>query len=120
MALGSFLDLVADHLAQEGLKVHRLPLLLIPIKLLLDPARYRDEDFLLSWNNVVVERRGAVLRAEGFSSLLPRGDEEAKTIFERAGLQLSLLPPLVESVRRNGGYRCASNHVRQALLVENP
>jgi hypothetical protein len=35
-------------------------------------------------------------------------------MYEEAGVELALLPPLVESVKSNGGYRCASNQVRAA------
>ena len=40
------------------------------------------------------------------------GDELARAVFESAGYRLELVPPLIESVVRNGGYRCASNHLR--------
>ena len=70
-------------------------------------------DFLLTWNNVVVETRRGVLRAEGFASGIPSADAAAEKIFTRAGVRLDLLPPLVGSIVRNGGYRCASNHLRR-------
>lgn len=107
-----FLDLVAEHLARSGLVVGRLPLLLVPVALLPDPADHPYADFVLGWNNVVVETRGGEPRAEGFASLLPAGDRAARQAFAAAGVHLDLLPPLVASVERNGGYRCASNQVR--------
>jgi hypothetical protein len=109
--LDAFLDLVADSLAKEGLAVRRLPLLVVPTALLRDRPSHLD--FLLTWNNVVVEKKGRELRAEGFSSLSARGDSVARETFAAVGVHLDLLPPLVESVIANGGYRCASNHLRR-------
>ncbi|HEX3553357.1 MAG TPA: hypothetical protein VIA62_09010 [Thermoanaerobaculia bacterium] len=34
--------------------------------------------------------------------------------FAGLGVHLDLFPPLVRSVILNGGYRCASNHLRAA------
>jgi hypothetical protein len=111
-ALQRFLDLVAESLAGQGLEVARLPLLMLPIALLGD-ARDRDGgDFLIGWNNVVLETGANGLRAEGFSSGMSSWDADARRAFSAAGAQLALLPPLRESVLRNGGYRCASNHLR--------
>jgi hypothetical protein len=109
--LDGFLDLTAEHLAAEGFRVRRLPLLSLPFDLLRDPGGLQGE-FLLTWNNVVAETRDGVLRAEGFSSLLPSGDRAAAEAFTAAGARLDLFPPLTRSVILNGGYRCASNHVR--------
>jgi hypothetical protein len=109
--LDGFLDLTAEHLAAEGFRVRRLPLLGIPFDLLRDPGGL-DGAFLLTWNNVVAETRNGAVRAEGFSSLLPSGDRAATEAFAAAGARLDLFPPLVRSVILNGGYRCASNHVR--------
>ena len=114
-ALASYLDLLAEHLASEGWTVVRLPLLVIPAAVLRDPGSIPDEYFFLGWNNVVVERRADGWRAEGFSSLLPAGDRLARDAFAAAGVRLDLLPPLLGSVTRNGGYRCASNHLRARL-----
>ena len=114
-ALASFLDLVAEHLAAQGLRVARLPLLLVPTALLGDGADSRYPHFLLGWNNVVVETREGGVRAEGFAALLPSGDRRARAAFDALGVHLDLLPPLVESVVRNGGYRCASNHLRRPV-----
>jgi hypothetical protein len=111
-ALAPYLDLVASHLQSQGFAVDRLPLLFVPVSLLRDGAGFPDPDFLLTWNNVVVEKRAGKMRAEGFASLLPAGDAEAKAVFKRAGVHLDLLRPLVQSILRNGGYRCASNHLR--------
>ncbi len=110
--LGEFLDLVAEHLAREGMEVRRLPLLRVPIPLLRDRAGLSHGEFLITWNNVVVETRKGAVRAEGFSSLMPAGDARARDVFASLGVRLDLFPPLVRSVILNGGYRCASNHVR--------
>lgn len=109
--LDAFLDLTASQLTQEGLKVQRLPLLIVPTALLRDAPQHPD--FLLTWNNVVVERMGESLRAEGFSSLSTTGDAAARAAFAALDVRLDLLPPLIESVVANGGYRCASNHLRR-------
>lgn len=111
-ALAAFLDLVASHLAAQGMAVRRLPLLTIPVSQLQDRAGLTHSSFLITWNNVVVETRKGAARAEGFSSLIPSGDAQAREVFGALGVRLDLLPPLVRSVILNGGYRCASNHLR--------
>jgi hypothetical protein len=111
--LGAYLEVVAQNLRADGLEVRRLPLFLVPVSALENPeGGTGEEDFLVTWNNVVVETRGALRRAEGFSGLLPAGDAFASRAFRAAGWRLDLLPPLVRSVVLNGGYRCASNHLR--------
>jgi hypothetical protein len=112
--LAAFCDLVAAHLATQGLDVARLPLLLVPTTRLVASGYDQPADFLVTWNNVVLERpsAGAAARAEGFSGLLGAGDDLARQRFAAAGYTLDLLPPLLPSVWRNGGYRCASQHVR--------
>ena len=110
--LQAFVDSIAEHLAAEGVPVRRLPLLRIPDRLLTQPRVRRD--FLLGWNNVTLEKTGEGWTAEGFASPLARGNEIAVEVFKEAGYRLHLLPPLVESIARNGGYRCASNHLRFA------
>lgn len=112
--LGEFLDAVAQHLEGEGIAVKRLPILSVPVPLLQDRAGLSHRDFLLTWNNVVVETPKSGTRAEGFSSLLPAGDARAREVFTSLGVHLDLFPPLVRSVILNGGYRCASNHLRSA------
>jgi hypothetical protein len=115
-ALAGFLDLVAAHLAHQGFRVSRLPLLAVPLALVRDHGEgvpvAPERVFLLTWNNVVLDRGPAGLRAEGFSAQLPSGDAAARRAFAAAGCRLDLLPPLVRSIVANGGYRCASNHVR--------
>lgn len=112
---GRYLDAVAANLSAQGLAVSRLPILLVPVDVLRDRSGTEGEsDFLLTWNNVVVQSDGAGTRAEGFSSLYPPGDRAAEEIFAAAGCRLAFLPPLVRSVVGNGGYRCASNHLRVA------
>lgn len=113
-ALGGFLDLVAQELAGSKMEVRRLPLLTAPVPLLQDRTGLSHSSFLITWNNVVVEAREAQNRAEGFSSLLPSGDQAARDTFAALGVHLDLFPPLVRSVILNGGYRCASNHLRSA------
>lgn len=105
-SLQLFLDTVADSLAAQGLRVQRVPLLHVPASMI---AKDVEKDFLLTWNNVVLEGD----RAEGFASLLDEGDALAREAFANAGYTLTLFPPLVRSVQLNGGYRCASNHVRR-------
>lgn len=110
--LDDFLDLTAQHLAAQGMEVRRLPLLSVPVALLSDHAGISHSEFLITWNNVVVETRKGTARAEGFSSLVPAGDRLARETFTAFGVRLDLFPPLVRSVILNGGYRCASNHLR--------
>ncbi len=111
-SLAGFLDLVARHLASQGMEVRRLPVLTVPVALLRERAGLSHESFLLTWNNVVVESPPAGVRAEGFSYLLPAGDRAARDAFGALGVHLDLFPPLVRSIVLNGGYRCASNHLR--------
>jgi hypothetical protein len=111
-SLGEFLDLVARHLAAQGMEVRRLPLLAVPVPLLQERSGLTHSAFLITWNNVVVESRQGKTRAEGFSYLLPGGDRAARDAFAALGVHLDLFPPLVRSIVLNGGYRCASNHLR--------
>ncbi len=112
MGLQTFLDTVASELEGQGWKVRRLPLLRVPMSLRREREPTALPDFLIGWNNVVLERRGGGLQAEGFASLLPTADAEARRVFTAAGVELNLLPPLIKSVVLSGGYRCASNHIR--------
>lgn len=107
-SLQAYLDTIAGHLSRSGAVVHRLPLVNVP-----GGMSAEGRDFLLNWNNVVIEGK----RAEGFSSLLPEGDALARSMFEKAGFELVLFPPLTRSVMLNGGYRCASNHIREQHAV---
>lgn len=111
-ALADFLDEVSFELRSQGWQLRRLPLVLVPLALRARSEELRHSDFLLTWNNVVLETREGQLYAEGFGSLLPTADAAAIAIFRQAGVELHLLPPLVRSVILGGGYRCASNHVR--------
>lgn len=104
VALQTFLDTVAAHLAANGTAVQRIPLIQVPVTL----VENGRADFLLTWNNVVLEGQ----RAEGFASLLAEGDAIAGKAFAKAGHRLELYPPLARSIVLNGGYRCASNHLR--------
>lgn len=110
--LNNFLDLVSENLAKNGITVFRLPIFFVPVTLLRNSSEYSFEDFLISWNNIVLENTGKIIRAEGFSSLISRGDEIAHEIFGKAGCKLLLIPPLIQSVILGGGYRCASQHLR--------
>ena len=107
--LQRFLDRCANDLVAQGVKVRRLPLLMVPTSLLAEEDRPETAYFLISSNNVVLERN----RAEGFSSGLPAVDSAARAAFKSAGYELTLFPPLPRSVVLNGGYRCASNEVRK-------
>jgi hypothetical protein len=111
-ALGGFLDLVAQQLAGSGMTVRRLPILTLPVALLADRSGLSHAGFLLTWNNAVVEVHKGRARAEGFSYLLPSGDQAARDAFAALGVHLDLFPPLARSIVLNGGYRCASNHLR--------
>jgi hypothetical protein len=113
IGLQRFLDRCANDLAARGMKVRRLPLLMVPTSLLFDEDR-QTAYFLVSWNNVVLERN----RAEGFASGLPVVDSVARSTFKSAGYELTLFPPLPRSVVLNGGYRCASNEVRVAPVTD--
>ena len=110
--LGQYLDLVAAYLGSVGFKVKRLPLFLVPQ----DQIKARQDDggdFLVTWNNVVLEQSDDGDFAEGFTGLLQSGDSRAKEVFASEGFQLRFVPPLLESIYRNGGYRCASKHLRR-------
>jgi hypothetical protein len=113
-ALQAFLDEIASDLQRDGVTVRRLPLLDLPAAMLARSNIDASSEFLLTWNNVVLERRGAKRRAEGFASLLPSADRNAQQVFAASGYELDLFPPLIGSVVRSGGYRCASNHLRPA------
>jgi hypothetical protein len=107
-ALQAFLDTVAAHLAASGMRIQRLPLMRVPASFVDGAPR----DFLLTWNNVVLETNGNERRAEGFASKLEQADTLARELFAAEGYELTLLPPLAKSIILNGGYRCASNHLR--------
>lgn len=108
--LQHFLDRCAKDLAAKGVRVRRLPLLMVPSSLLSnEDDRRNNPHFLVGWNNVVLERGSA----EGFASGFASGDVAARAAFKAAGYRLALFPPLARSVILNGGYRCASNEVRR-------
>ncbi|MEP7012627.1 MAG: hypothetical protein ABJC13_20075 [Acidobacteriota bacterium] len=112
--LAAFLDAIALHLAAEKMEVRRLPLLFAPFAALARADELPEGgNFLIGWNNAVLETRGGTLRAEAFASGLPMADREAIAAYSAAGARLTLLPTLPMSVIRGGGYRCASNHVRR-------
>ncbi len=111
-ALESFLDAMAGSLESQGLRVRRLPLLVVPVVFLRDHGGIDTPEFLITWNNVVLQDSAEGRRAEGFSGLLAGGDAAAQAVFREAGYRLDLLPPLIASVVRNGGYRCASQVLR--------
>jgi hypothetical protein len=111
-ALDAFLEATVAHLDRAGLQVQRLPLLLAPTSIVAARAELEHDDFLIGWNNVVLSKAPGGHRAEGFASGIPSGDELARDRFRTASVELRYLPPLVSSVIRNGGYRCATNHLR--------
>jgi len=109
-ALQQFLDDVAAQLRRDGMTVRRLPFLRLPQSLF---ARTDVPiPVLITWNNVVLEKRGSERRAEGFASLITSADDLARRELAASGYRLDLFPPLIRSVVLGGGYRCASNHVR--------
>jgi hypothetical protein len=110
--LRAFMDLMDSWLREEGLVVHRLPLFLVPVKLLQNAGALHHEDFLITWTNVVLENREGRRRAEGFSNLIPLGDRQSRAVFQKVDYELELIPPLVRSIILNGGYRCASQSLR--------
>jgi hypothetical protein len=110
IGLQHFVDRCANDLKARGINVRRLPLLMIPTALLRDDDRPETPYFLVTANNVVLERN----RAEGFASGLRAVDSAARSAFKSAGYELTLFPPLPRSVVLNGGYRCAANEVRVA------
>ena len=112
LGLQTFVDQVSFSLSADGIEVTRLPLFFVPVRLLENRAGFRHEDFLITWNNVVLNRVHGVSRAEGFSNGLPTGDALATRIYRELGYELDLIPPLVRSVILVGGYRCASQHLR--------
>jgi hypothetical protein len=113
IGLQRFLNQCANDLVAHGMRVRRLPLLMVPTSLLVDEDRPETPYFLVSSNNVVLERN----RAEGFASGLPLVDSAARSIFNSAGYDLTLFPVLPRSVVLNGGYRCASNELRVAPIA---
>jgi hypothetical protein len=110
--LQRFLRQVDDHLRAGSQTVRRLPLILVPDDLIAGDGTVR-RPFLVGWNNVVLDISDDERRAEGFSSGLPTGDALATDAFAKRGWVLLLLPPLIDSVTRGGGYRCVSQHLRR-------
>ncbi|NKB89230.1 MAG: hypothetical protein GKS06_13515 [Acidobacteria bacterium] len=110
LALGAFLDDIANHMASST-SVERLPLLLTPTTVLADREEIAHEDFLIGWQNVVITKSVGGFVAEGFASGIPRGDRLAAAAFAAGNVDMHYLPPLVSGVIRNGGYRCSTNHL---------
>lgn len=110
--INAFLDHTSRYLREQGMEVRRLPLLHVPEHLVEERLRLVRDGFLVTWTNVVYELVAAELRAEGFASGLATIDAHATETFRAAGVTLRLVPGLARSVMRDGGYRCASNHVR--------
>jgi hypothetical protein len=111
--IDAFLDHTSRYLREQGMEVQRLPLLHVPEHLVEERLRLVRDGFLITWTNVVHEQVDGELRAEGFASGLSTIDKRATETFRVAGVTLRLVPGLARSVMRDGGYRCASNHVRQ-------
>ena len=112
--LQQFLQQIHTHLRSQRRTIHRLPLILVPDDLVAGDGTVAVP-FLVGWNNVVLEIDDGRRHAEGFMSGLPTGDARARTAFAELGYDLRLLPPLIDSVTRGGGYRCASQHLRRAI-----
>ena len=113
IGVARFLDAAAAHLRGDVAGVERVPLFLVAVASLAGADHLRHDHFLITWNNVVLETVDGARRAEGFASGLAGGDRHAAAAFARAGYTLDYLPVLAESVILNGGYRCASQHVRE-------
>jgi hypothetical protein len=117
-ALDGFLQMTTQHLEAAGMRVRRPPLLLVPTRLIGHQKFAADQPHLhfpLGFANVVLETTHADGPcAEGFGSGLPTLDGAARAIFSEAGYQLTLYPPLVESLIGEGGYRCATQEIRAA------
>jgi len=114
--LDEFLEALAVHLAESG-TVTRVPLLLAPTRTLAAREELQHKDFVIGWNNVVLSTSPGGLMAEGFGSGIERGDDIAAEAFDAANVRVYYLPPLTSSVIRNGGYRCATNHLRAARIT---
>jgi hypothetical protein len=125
-AFGVYLDQIALHLEslQAGRSVARLPLVVFPVQLLHDRDRMQHAEFLLTWTNLVLETRpgpaGPVRSVELFSQGLPSGDRQARELFERFGYACRFFPTLRGSIVFDGGYRCASNHLRASFEARRP
>lgn len=113
--LDEFLEALAAYLAETA-PVTRIPLLLAPTATLAAREELQHGDFLIGWNNVVLSTSPGGLIVEGFASGIARGDEIAAEGFAIANVRVRYLPPLISSVIRNGGYRCATNHLRAAPI----
>lgn len=114
IGLMRFLDAAAAHMQRGLAGVERVPLWLVAVASLADADHLQHADFLITWNNVVLETIDGAGRAEGFASGLASGDRLAAAAFARAGYTIDYLPVLAESVILNGGYRCASQHIRES------
>lgn len=114
--LQAYLDASAAYLRRQGIAVQRLPLLRVPEELVAEELRYARTSFMVSWNNVVLEQGAGFSRAEGFASGLDAADARVADIYASAGVSLRYVTPLSLSVMHDGGYRCASNHVRGAEM----
>jgi len=108
----AFLDDVAAYLRRQDIRVERLPLVKVPQTIVDESLYYSRDGFLISWNNVVLQEVAGTVHAEGFASGLAGADELARSVYTRVGVQLDYVAPLALSIMRDGGYRCASNHVR--------
>ena len=112
VAVQEYLNVVASQLQTDGARVVRVPLVFVPTALMTDREGLSHPDFLLTWNNVVLETLGGRRRAEGFASRIASADRIVSERFRDVGWELQLLPPLTRSIILKGGYRCASTHVR--------
>jgi hypothetical protein len=115
----AFLRLVAEHFEKQGFRVLRMPLVLVPTRLISSEVmRAGDrppECFTLGFCNAVIETNAAgEMNAEAFSSGLPVLDRKATEIFANGGCRLTLYPTLVSSIIFEGGYRCATQELRES------
>lgn len=129
ISLSAFQDLMESHLRSEGLRVRRTPILMVPTRLIAAHPKFALNQphvhFPIGFSNVVLDSShdpnhpaAPPLRAHCFESCLPTFDAEAGRVYAEAGCELILHPTLVESVISEGGFRCATQEIRQAIKQE--
>jgi hypothetical protein len=111
----AYLDAVAAHLGASGRTVERSPVVFVPTDSFADRRGVDYPWFLLTWNNLVLEPAptGGGFLAEGFDLHFPSVDRQVEALLVRRQVGLSRLPALRRSIVLGGGYRCASNHLRE-------
>ncbi|MCB9881885.1 MAG: hypothetical protein H6834_08855 [Planctomycetes bacterium] len=92
-------EAIRADLIDRGFRVHRIPVL------------HGEDGGILTWNNALVERRGATKRAIIPSYGVPWLDETAKTTYERLGLDCRTVD-CSRIIHRGGAIRCVTNVLR--------